>query len=179
MTYSQTPQGYTDRLNWFRAYFKMDVANMTRFWKRGYRWTSGWSAVCFRKPLPTKKMFTNFNMCAHDLNSMMAVDRDFGLNYMTWRRSNWTRLSSDMYKLMMYQGGAMEACNLNAKRQPVYGRRERAMVKACAGDATQMFRYLKLTARSCRRENWMNVFMRMSRATSAAERMNRSCNIEP
>merc|ERR1711976_86017 len=42
-----------------------------------------------------------------------------------------------------------------------------------------MFYNVKNSIRQCYRENWMNMFMDMSKATAYAEKMERTCDVRP
>jgi len=156
------------------------VKGMAKAMMAAYKWDTKFIQTCKMTrefAYPPRKQFMSFKKCMYFTAKAMAADRDFGLGYMTMGPSNYTRLGSDMYKVMMAKGGMEMSCAMRGSFVPRYNRSANAMVKKCAYDATMMFKWLKTSAMKCMAKNWLEVFYDVSKATSFAEKMDRSCDI--
>jgi len=176
MAYSQT--GFERYAGFLQAYIKMDVNNMDRYMKSIYSWESTGLRICVNKGYPSTRMYSNWNNCVRSTALVLAADRDFGIGYMTMQRSNWRRLGADLYKMLVYSGVMEESCNLNQMYEPKYSVSQKAL-KKCVVDTAYTMYWLKQSALSLNRMDWMNVFLDMSRATMYVEKSDVSCNFKP
>lgn len=81
--------------------------------KKAYKWNSKRLDICVKAPYPAPSRFSSFNKCFKYGAEYLISDQKFGKEYMTMRKSNWSFLGKEMYKMIMYAGGMEEACNQN------------------------------------------------------------------
>lgn len=123
-------------------------------------------------------MYSNWNKCVLATAYFLEADYDFGINYMTMRKSNWAKLGNDLAKMLIMSGSMEENCNMNRYYEPKYSVTTEEL-KKCVTDTAYFFYWLKQSALNVNKMDWMNVFLDMSRATLYTEEMDKSCNFKP
>lgn len=164
-------------MNFLNSYMQMNVTSMSYWGARAYMWESNGMNICIRKSYPAPSQYSNWNMCVRSGAEYLAADRDFGLGYMTMQKSNWKRLGGDLYKMLVYSAQMETNCNLNQRYEPRYNATD-AQVKQCVTDTAYMFYWAKQSVLQMSQNDWMNVFLDMSRATASAEKMDTSCKFQ-
>lgn len=177
MQYSQTGTGFAYYMGFLQAYMQMNAVSMTRYMKLAYNWESRGMDICVKMPYPAASRYTDFNKCMYYGAEYMVADEKFGKEYMVMRKSNWDYLAKEMYKMIMYSGGVEEACNLNRNYQPKYVVTQK-QVQQCAVDESWTLYWLKQSVLKACANDWYNVFMDMSKATAAAERVETTCKFQ-
>jgi len=118
MAASQT--GFSNYKGFLMNYMQMNVQGMSKYMKRIYNYESNTMKTCFNKPYPRTSNYQDWNKCVGSAADYLAADRNFGNEYMTMRRSNWTRLGNDLGRMMMDTYSMKVGCNQNKRYRPSF-----------------------------------------------------------